>query len=348
METSNLGRSNLIGDRVQWLSLNPTHHPIDRGHDVVQGLYQTPKSLPCQYFYDERGSLLFEQICTLPEYYPTRTERGILEACATEIATLTQAQALVELGSGSSSKTRLLLDALSQLHPGLWYYPIDVSGGILKTSALEILQDYSQVQICGLVGTYEEALARMAQMQTLPLSTEFAELNGHRRRLLIFLGSTIGNLEPVAYHHFLNQVEQALTPGDFFLLGVDLQKSPAILEPAYNDSQGITAQFNLNILQHLNWRFQGNFDLTQFQHWAFYNSEQHQIEIYLKSQADQMVHLQALDLQVRLRVDEMILTEISRKFDLPTLQADLETHNLQPIRTWTDPQQWFGLVLCQR
>lgn len=348
METSNLAPSQAIGDRFRWLSLNPTHHPIDLGQDIVQGLQQTPKSLPCQYFYDEHGSLLFEQICTLAEYYPTRTERGILAACATEIANVTQAQELIELGSGSSSKTRLLLNALSQLHPQLRYYPIDVSGSILKTSALEILQDYPQFQICGLVGTYEEALARMAQTSTLHLATEFAELNGHMRRLLIFLGSTIGNLDPLAYHHFLNQVEQALAPGDFFLLGVDLQKSPSILEPAYNDSQGVTAQFNLNILQHLNWRFQGNFDLAQFQHWAFYNPKQHQIEIYLKSQADQMIHLQALDLQVSLCADEMILTEISRKFDLSALQADLETHNLQPIRTWTDPQQWFGLVLCQR
>jgi L-histidine Nalpha-methyltransferase len=333
-----------LHDRFQWMSLDPTElEQIDQGADVIYGLSQSPKTLPCQYFYDDRGSLLFEQICTLPEYYPTRTEREILTNCAAEVATLTGSCELIELGSGSSSKTQLLLDAYSPLTPCLKYCPIDVSGGILKTSALDLLNQYQNLQICGLVGTYEQAL------ETFTKPADWYSLTRiNDPRLLMFLGSTIGNLPPQAYHDFLAQVKNALQPGDYFLLGVDLQKAPEVLEPAYNDRQGVTAEFNLNLLRHLNWRFQANFDLNQFQHCALYNTTQHQIEMHLKSLVKQQITLKSLDFQITLDVTETIRTEISRKFHLPTLLTDLQQHQLHTLKTWTDSQQWFAVVLCQR
>lgn len=304
------------------------------GAEVVEGLSQSPKILPSWYFYDDRGSKLFEQICTLPEYYPTRTETAILQTYAPEIAQTTGPCELVELGSGSSTKTRLLLDAYANLDQPLRYLPIDVSGGMLKSSALELLSRYPALEVHGLVGTYELALKRLPPL-ALPT------------RILAFLGSTLGNLDPQACEQFFDQITLALQPGEYFLLGVDLQKDKAQLEAAYNDSQGITAEFNRNILHHLNWRFQGNFDPSQFQHLAFYNNTHHQIEMHLQSLSPQTASLQALELDVSLAVGETIRTEISRKFNLHQIQQDLQAKGLEPIRTWTDPQGWFGVILSQ-
>jgi dimethylhistidine N-methyltransferase len=167
-------------------------------------------------------------------------------------------------------------------------------------------------------------------------------------RMLIFLGSTLGNFTPQECDRFFTQAQQALKPGEFFLLGVDLQKDVQIIEAAYNDAQGVTAAFNLNLLAHLNWRFQGNFDLNQFAHQAFYNSAQHQIEMHLHSLQAQTARLEILNLRVSLAADETIQTEISRKFHLPTLMTNLETYALKPLQTWTDNRNWFGLLLCQR
>jgi L-histidine Nalpha-methyltransferase len=216
------------GSRFRWIALSTQESTSEDGHDVIQALRKTPKTLPCPYFYDDRGSELFEQICDLPEYYPTRTEQAILESCAAEIAQLTGACELVELGSGSSRKTRLLLEAYSQIHSNLQYCPIDVSAGRLKTTALELVQQYPKLKLCELAGTYEQAL------EQLPAA-------GQENRMLIFLGSTLGNLEGVECDRFLGKIQHALKPGEFFLLGVDLQKDPAIIEAAYNDAQGITA-----------------------------------------------------------------------------------------------------------
>lgn len=321
--------------RFRWISLSSVESSPTTGSDVIKGLSQKPKTVPCRYFYDDRGSQLFEQITDLPEYYPTRTEQTILEQHALDIAQLTGASELVELGSGSSRKTRLLLEAYIQLHRQLQYCPIDVSTGILKTTALELLQQYPRLKVCGLAGTYEQALAQLPPRE-------------QENRMLIFLGSTIGNLSEVECNQFLCRIQQALKPGEFFLLGVDLQKDVAIIEAAYNDSQGVTAAFNLNLLNHLNWRFQGDFDLSQFQHWSFYNSHQNQIEMHLRSLSAQTVTLKALDYQTTFQPGETIHTEISRKFHLPTLMTTLETHALQPLQVWTDPNAWFGLLLCQR
>ncbi|MEH2072304.1 MAG: L-histidine N(alpha)-methyltransferase [Nostoc sp.] len=304
------------------------------GLDVIQGLTQTPKSLPAKYFYDDRGSELFEQICELPEYYPTRTEALILQQYADEIAQMTGACELVELGSGSSTKTLFLLDAYQKLASYCRYIPVDVSRGIVESTVLKLQQKYPGFFIEGLIGTYEQALAK--------LESTFAA-----SRMIFFLGSSLGNFNPQGCNMFLKQIAKTLQVGDYFLLGIDLQKPKEILEPAYNDSQGVTAAFNLNMLSHLNWRFQGNFDLNLFTHQAIYNQADAQIEMYLHCQKSHQVFLEALDLQVSLVDGESILTEISRKFDLANMQQQLEIHGLKTLKTWTDPQQWFGLILCQ-
>ena len=314
--------------------LDNTIEKIDDGKDIISGLSKAQKSLPPRYFYDSRGSQLFEQICQLPEYYPTRTEAGILKQYAIEIAKLTGACELIELGSGSSTKTRLLLDAYQSLDHPLAYCPIDVSGSILKESAYQLLADYPQLQIHGLVSTYEQALTNL-RPSSLP------------HKMVLFLGSTLGNFNSTECDRAFAQIVTALDEGDYFLLGIDLQKPKHILEAAYNDSQGVTAAFNLNILRHLNWRFQGNFDPNLFTHWAFYNSTQAQIEMHLVCQHTHSVSLDALDLRVNFEQKETILTEISRKFDLQQMQDYLLANHLKPLKIWTDSRQWFGVVLSQ-
>ncbi|WP_071190504.1 L-histidine N(alpha)-methyltransferase [Trichormus sp. NMC-1] len=306
----------------------------NNGEDVIQGLTQTPKTLPPKYFYDDHGSQLFEKICELPEYYPTRTEAGILSQYADEIAEITSCCELVELGSGSSTKTLLLLDAYQKIADSCRYLPIDVSGGILKTSVLELQQKYPDFSIHGLLGTYEQALSHL-------------ESNSLQSRLLFFLGSSLGNFTPQECDSFLSKIAVTLKPRDYFLLGIDLQKPPNILEAAYNDSQEVTAAFNLNMLSHLNWRFQGDFDISLFRHQAIYNQVDNQIEMYLHCQKSHWVKLEALDLKILVQEGESILTEISRKFDLTTMEKQLQSKGLKTVKTWTDEKGWFGLILCQ-
>ncbi len=307
---------------------------LEDAEEVIAGLTQTPKSVPPRYFYDEHGSQLFEQICTLPEYYVTRTETAILQDCAAAIAQITGPCDIVELGSGSSTKTRILLDAYQAQGYPLRYLPIDVSPSILEDSAQDLLTDYPALQIYGLVSTYQLAL-RQLPPSLLPT------------RMICFIGSTLGNLGPQACDGFFSQMTATLQPGEYFLLGIDLQKPISILEAAYNDRQGVTAEFNLNMLRHLNRKFEGNFDLTQFEHRAYYNASLHQIEMHLKSLQAQTVNLRALDLTVEFQSGETILSEISRKFDLSSIQQDLQQRGLVPVQTWTDTHQWFGVLLCQ-
>jgi dimethylhistidine N-methyltransferase len=302
--------------------------------DVINGLTKANKSLPARYFYDAKGSQLFEDICQLAEYYPTRTEASILQQYAPEIVDRTQAVELIELGSGRSTKTRYLLDAYRDSDSPLYYVPVDVSGSILKASAEDLLADYPKLKIQGKVATYSQALQQLSN-------------NFLGKRIIVFLGSSIGNFNSAECDRFIERVTSALNLGDYFLLGIDLQKPVEILEAAYNDSQGVTAAFNLNMLQHLNNRFDGNFNLDLFKHQAVYNRSKHQIEMYLISQQQQSVTLQNLDLTIELDRGEKILTEISRKFDLTKMQSYLSDRNLNLIQTYSDPQQWFGLVLCQ-
>ncbi|MEH2395696.1 MAG: L-histidine N(alpha)-methyltransferase [Nostoc sp.] len=304
------------------------------GSDVVQGLTRTPKSIPMHYRYDDRGSQLFEQICDVPEYYLTRTETAILQECASAIALMTGSCELVELGSGSAVKTCILLDAYQQLGLLMKYLPIDISAGILESSSLTLLNSYPSLQVQGFVGTFEMGLERLAP-SSLPT------------RMISFLGSTLGSLNLEESDVLLTQVATALQPGEYFLLGLDLHKSKHIFEAAYNDSQGVNAEFNFNILHHLNQKFQGNFDITRFAHSIFYNESLHQIQIYLQSLQKQTIQFDSLDFNIELELDELILTALARKFELNSMQQKLQSFGFHSLQVWTDPNQWYGLLLSQ-
>ena len=302
------------------------------GEDVVTGLTETQKWLPARYFYDDHGSALFERITGLPEYYLTRCEEEILAHSSGDIAALTGACELIELGSGSARKTRALLDAYAGLGHRVRYLPIDVSAGILKSSAGELLADFPALEIWGLIGTFDAALAGLPE-RALP------------RRMAIFLGSTIGNLNNVELAAFLSMVRGALAAGEYFLVGADLQKSIDIIEAAYNDAAGVTAAFNLNMLEHLNRRFGGDFDVAKFSHRAFYDRRYDRMEMHLVSAERQTVRLAGLDLTVGFSAGETILTEISRKFDLPGLRQRFADAGFAAVETWTDDDRFFSLSL---
>jgi L-histidine Nalpha-methyltransferase len=305
------------------------------GQDVIAGLSASAKSLPPKYFYDEQGSQLFEQICELPEYYPTRTETAILKAFGSAIAHITGPCEIAELGSGSATKTRLLLNAYQTAGHRLHYLPIDVSNTMLIETADKLLSEYPTLSIYAIASTYEPALKALPQKQ---LTT----------RMIAFIGSTIGNLQPHECEAFLACISATLASGDYFLLGLDLQKEPAILEAAYNDAQGVTAKFNLNMLRHLNRQFEGDFNLNQFTHFAKYNKQLNQIEMYLESLTAQTVRLKGLDLTVEFEKGDRILSEISRKFNLDEMVQSLSSHSLNVVETFTDSNRWFGMILAQR
>jgi L-histidine N-alpha-methyltransferase len=322
------------GPRLRLTAVGAHTTGDDDGADVVAGLTATPKTLPARYFYAERGSDLFEQITDQPEYYLTRTEEAILTDSADEIAALTGDCELIELGSGSSRKTRTLLEAYADGGRQVRYMPIDVSAGILKSSAEALLDDYPDIEVWGLVGTYEDALAGLPD-RDLP------------QRMALFLGSTLGNMSDPETADFLGHVRSALDDREYFLVGTDLQKPVEVIEAAYNDAAGITAAFNLNILNHLNRRFGGDFDPARFAHRAFYNRTHNRIEMHLESRERQTARLQDLDLTVDFDAGETIRTEISRKFDLAKLRDKFAAEGFAPVQSWSDPGRNFALSLFQ-
>ncbi len=300
--------------------------------DVRRGLTARPKYLPPKYFYDERGSDLFERITELPEYYPTRTERALLDSRAGPLMAELRPQELVELGSGSSSKTRTLLDAGNGAHPPARYVPFDVSESMVRSTAAALLADYPALHIHGVIGDFERHLGELPE----PLGD----------RLVLFLGSTIGNLTGPERHRFLAQVRRLLGHGGRLLMGVDLVKDVAVLEAAYNDSAGVTAEFNRNILRVVNKGLHANFHPEAFRHHAFYNREAARIEMHLVPESPQTVRLRDLELTIHVGPDESIWTESSHKFTRESTGAMLESAALRLERWYTDPEELFGLVLA--
>ena len=298
--------------------------------DVRTGLTATPKTLPPKYFYDARGSELFDEITRLPEYYPTRTERQILAACAGEIAAVTGARTLVELGSGTSEKTRLLLSALREGGTLERFVPFDVDPAVLADASTAIGREYPGVSVEAVVGDFE---------QHLP------ELPTHPATLLAFLGSTIGNFEPAQRRHFFRGVRSALAEGGAFLLGTDLVKSPDRLVAAYDDAAGVTAEFDKNVLAVINRVLGGTFDLAAFEHVALWDAEQEWIEMRLRSRREQQVRVAALELAVDFAAGEEMRTEISAKFRRERVEAELAEAGLRLTHWWTDPAGDFALSL---
>jgi L-histidine Nalpha-methyltransferase len=297
---------------------------------VLWGLSRRSKSLPCRFLYDERGSELFEEICQLPEYYLTRTEMAILEDNAGEIADLAGRHAqLIEFGSGASRKVRLLLDALKD--PGA-YVAIDISREQLRAAASGVAAEFPDVPVVAVCADYLQPL----RLPALPA-------RGEGRRLGFFPGSTIGNFTPEEAIDFLAGCRQVLGRAGAMLVGVDLKKDPALLDAAYNDSKGVTAQFNLNLLERINRELGADFDLDRFEHDAFYNERAGRIEIYIKSLADQIVTVAGRT--IRFSAGERIHTEDSCKYTVAEFQRLATRSGFRPLRHWTDADQMFSIHL---
>jgi L-histidine Nalpha-methyltransferase len=301
--------------------------------DALSGLTSQPKSLPPKWFYDAQGSALFDKITELPEYYPTRAEREILIVNAAEIARQTRARTLVELGSGSSDKTRLLLDAMRAAGTLRYYVPIDVSEPALIAAGAALSAEYPGLDVGAVVSDFTEHLG-------FP-----ADGDAPAPRLIAFLGSTIGNLMPAERAPFLARLRARLRPGDFFLLGTDLVKDPATLVAAYDDCSGVTAAFNRNVLAVLNTELGADFDLDAFEHVALWDADREWIEMRLRSLADQAVHLPAIGLTVRFAAGEEMRTEISAKFRRAGVEAELAASGFAMRSWWTDSAGQFGLSL---
>ena len=301
--------------------------------DARRGLSSDPKSLPPKWFYDAQGSALFDKITKLREYYPTRAEREILHATAPSIAALTRARTLVELGSGSSDKTRLLLDALRAAGTLRCYVPVDVSEPALVAAGDALSAEYPGLDVRAVVSDFEEHLGFPADGDT------------PAPRLVAFLGSTIGNLLPDQRAAFLARVRAELRPGDFFLLGTDLVKDPAVLVAAYDDDSGVTADFNKNVLAVLNAELGSDFDRDEFEHVAVWDAQHEWIEMRLRSLADQTVHLPGIGLTVSFAAGEEMRTEVSAKFRRPGVEAELAAAGLAMRSWWTDSAAQFGLSL---
>ena len=299
--------------------------------DVRKGLAARPKRLPPKYFYDDRGSQLFDAICDLPEYYLTRTEHALLAEIADEIIEQARPAQLIELGSGIARKTRLLLDALLHGRRASTFVPIDVSETALRHSAAALRAAYPTLRVHAIVADYERGLPRLAAAEP---------------RLVAFLGSTIGNFVPPDDVAFLRSIAARLTSNDHLLLGVDLVKPVERLHAAYNDSAGVTAEFNRNLLRVVNRELQGDFDPSQFDHLAFYNSDAAQIEMHLRSRHAQEVRLAALDWVVAFAAGETIHTESSRKFTRETAEAMLTGGGFRLERWYTPADGAFALALA--
>jgi L-histidine N-alpha-methyltransferase len=299
--------------------------------DVVAGLRATPRALPPKHFYDERGSQLFEAICETPEYYVTRTEATLLERIADDVIARVRPDALIELGSGSAKKTRILIDAMGRRHRDVRYVPVDISLVAVIESAAALLHEYSWLRVDAVVADYEQGMRRLPEV--------------HGRRLLAFLGGTIGNFDVPGSVALLARLRERMRRGDGLLLGMDLVKSPAVLHAAYNDAAGVTAEFNRNMLAVINRRLRGDFDLGAFDHVAFYRPELEQIEMYLASRRAQRVTIRSLRLEVDFAAGEMIQTEISRKYTRASAAAIAAAAGLEVAAWYASPDAYFALAL---
>jgi L-histidine N-alpha-methyltransferase len=301
--------------------------------DALRGLTATPKRLSPKWHYDARGSALFDEITRLPEYYLTRCERSILEAHAADIAAEARAGTLIELGSGTSTKTRLLLSAMSAAGTLERFVPFDVDEATLRAAAAAVVAEYPGVAVHAVVGDFERHLPLLPRGGT---------------RLVAFLGSTIGNLEPAVRARFLADLAGALVAGDSLLLGVDLVKSPERILAAYDDPGGVTAAFSRNVLRVVNERLGADFDPEAFDHVARWDAEHELVDIGLRARMEQTARIARLGLDVQIAAGEEIHTEISAKFRRDRITGELRSAGLDVTRWWTDPGEGFGVALARR
>src|SRR3954466_11245716 len=302
--------------------------------DVFEGLTKTPKSLPPRLFYDAAGSALFEEITHLPEYYLTRTEAALLQQYSGEIAGRVGSNVdVIELGAGTAAKTGTILKALSQRQLRVNYYPVDISSSALQVAVESLNGSHPRVRVHPVATNY------VADSQFLE------SVSG--RRLVLYLGSSIGNFEPDEAQLLLQRMRAHMNPGDYLLLGTDLVKDTAVLLPAYDDAEGVTARFNKNILARINRELGGNFDLNLFRHVAVWNPERSRIEMHLESTLDQMAKIKLLGLDVPFKKGERIHTENSYKYTIPGVRKTLLQAGFEIEATWTDDMNWFGTHLAR-
>ncbi|MFZ6005363.1 MAG: L-histidine N(alpha)-methyltransferase [Actinomycetota bacterium] len=302
-------------------------------HDAAVGLTAAPKHLPPKWFYDERGSQLFDEITRLEEYYPTRRETEILQREAAHIADLTGARTLLELGSGTSTKTKLLLDALAAGRTLTHIVPVDVCEPILREAGPDLASRYPGVQVDAVVGDFERHLGRLSLGDAT---------------LVAFLGGTIGNLAPPERSKFLGELADQMEAGDWLLLGTDLVKEPTRLVAAYDDSRGVTAEFNRNVLHVLNRELEGDLAPERFEHVVRWDPDEQWIEMHLRSDRDQQARLAALGLEVEFAEGEMLHTEISAKFTPARIQRELRDAGLEPVELLTDAAGDFAVSLAAK
>ncbi len=309
----------------------PLLSPISE--DIWRGLTRSPKSLPPWLFYDKAGSLLFEEITRLPEYYLTRTERQIFKRHAGEIASAAGADlTLIELGAGTATKTCTIISAILKRQKTLTFYPVDVSPNALDAAVHHLTREHGALTVKPLVADYTAGLP------------ELKNVGG--RKMVLYIGSSIGNFEPLEASAVLARVRRSLSFGDVLLVGTDMAKDASVLVPAYDDVQGVTARFNLNLLARINRELGGHFEIASFRHVALWNTDSSRMEMYLESLRKQTVAIDDLGLKVRFDAGERLHTENSYKFTMPMVCSILQNAGFALDRTWMDDRQWFGLHLA--
>lgn len=328
-------RSYLIQKNLTYFKPTKTSTTATFAEEIRQTLQQPKKSINPKFFYDDDGSKIFDEICSLPEYYPYNAETEILQTIEKKLlAYLSGEYHLVELGSGSSVKTRLLIDILFKSQKHLQYFPIDISE-ILNQSAQNLCMDYPHLTVTGVVDTFENGL-------------DFIEHYDDKPNLITFLGSSFGNFSQTEGIRFLKKINNLMKYDDLFLIGLDLKKDHQILHNAYNDTKKITAKFNLNVLKRINGELGGDFNLENFEHHAIYDEQKGRIEMYLRSLSDQSVTIPKSDLSITLSKNELIHTENSHKFSIQQIESSLRDSNFEKLEIWFDSRKYFALILAKK
>ena len=324
-----------IQANLEYFKSNNIKNQKTFAEEISLSLKDTPKSISPKYFYDNLGSEIFDKICQLPEYYPYTCESSILKTITKNLAShIPNDVRLVELGSGSSTKTRLLIDALFELQDHVEYFPIDISD-VLIDSVKELCNDYENLKVTGIIDTYENGL-------------DFIEHYDEKPNLITFLGSSFGNFNKEDGDNFLARIHDLMKSSDYFLIGLDMEKDNDVLTNAYNDSNGLTAKFNLNILERINKELDANFKISQFAHQASYNEPKGRIEMYLRSLSDQTVTIPKADISIQLVENELIHTENSHKFTMSQIDSMFEEVGLDIAQIWFDTKKYFGLILAKK
>ena len=325
----------VVDSQLRYFKPHATKIEKSFAEEISYSLSQNSKFISPKFFYDRKGSDLFESICSLPEYYPTKTEISILKKLKHELSSyLDENMNLVELGSGASVKTRLILDIFTTLQYETEYFPIDISE-ILTESSEQLLKDYDTLHITGIIDTYEGGL-------------EFLKNYDNKKNLIIFLGSSFGNFAPDDGKLFLDKIFLTMNSGDLFLIGLDLVKDKNILESAYDDSKGTTAKFNLNVLSRINDELDADFDLDNFSHYSIYNESDQRIEMNLKSLVQQSVIIAKSNLSLNFNKDELIHTEYSHKYNVSQIKKLLIDVGFTIKNIWLDDKKYFSLTLVSK